>query len=315
MSEANQQPPQYYPPHPYYQEEDELSLIDLWNIVWKRKWLWLTLGPLVGVIGIFYALSQPEIYRAEATLAPASEEDGSGGLAALAGQFGGLASIAGIDLGNSGGIETAMATLKSRRFLVPFLYTEEYLKVLFPDEWDEQAKAWTISKPFRDETNRPTKQEAYQRFTGGVLDVSEDKKTGIVTLAIELEDPNVAAKWTNELTRRINETLRSEARKETETSLDFLREQLQKTQILEIRQSFYALIESQTQKAMLANAKEDYAFKVIDPAVAPEKRVRPKRTLIVVAAGILGGFLGIFLCFVSHFIEMAKKEEKLKDYA
>src|SRR5690606_29076919 len=119
MSNAQQpSPPPPYPPYAYYpQDEDELSLVDLWNIVWKRKWLWLTLGPLAGVIGIIYALAQPEIFRAEVTLAPNVEEKGGGGLAALAGQFGGLASMAGLNVGGGGDTQTALATLKSRKFL------------------------------------------------------------------------------------------------------------------------------------------------------------------------------------------------------
>lgn len=80
--------------------------------------------------------------------------------------------------------------------------------------------------------------------------------------------------------------------------------------MIEIRESLYTLIESETKNAMLANAKDEFAFKIIDPAVAPEKRVRPKRTLIVMAAGLLGGFIGVFLCFVLHFVDTAKRGRK-----
>jgi uncharacterized protein involved in exopolysaccharide biosynthesis len=34
---------------------------------------------------------------------------------------------------------------------------------------------------------------------------------------------------------------------------------------------------------------------VADPAVIPEQRVWPKRTLIVGSAGVLGGLLGLFI--------------------
>ena len=53
------------------------------------------------------------------------------------------------------------------------------------------------------------------------------------------------------------------------------------------------------------------AFKVIDPAISPELRSRPKRALIVVASGLLGGFFGLFLCFVFHFVESAKRQNEL----
>ncbi|MDQ8180793.1 Wzz/FepE/Etk N-terminal domain-containing protein [Pelagicoccus sp. SDUM812005] len=301
--------PSQYPQYPYPPEEDELSLIDLWNIVWKRKWPWLTFGPLFAIIGIFYALNQPEIYKAETTLVPNSEEQGGGGLAALAGQFGGLASMAGINVGGGGSTETAIATLKSRQFLLPFIETEEAQKAIFPDEWDEETKSWTASSERRQSSNRPTKLETYERFTKECLSVSEDKKTGIVTLAVELQDPELAASWANLLANRLNSHLREQAKQEARKNLEYLNKQISETRVLEIKESLYGLIESQTKNAMLANAKEDYAFKVIDPAVVPEIRVRPKRALIVIAAGMLGGFFGLFLCFVLHFVETAKRQE------
>ncbi len=304
MPDSNPPPPHvYYPP-----EEDELSLIDLWNIVWKRKWPWLTFGTLFAILGIFYALNQPEIFRGEATLVPNSEEQGGGGLAALAGQFGGLASMAGINVGGGGSTENAIATLKSRQFLMPFIESEEAQKTIFADEWDEESKSWTVSKERRQEDNRPTKLETYERFTKECLSISEDKKTGIVTLAVELQNPQLTAEWTNRLADRLNAHLRQQAREEAQRNLEYLNKQITETKVLEIKESLYGLIESQTKNAMLANAKEEYAFKVIDPAVTPEERVRPKRALIVIAAGMLGGFFGLFLCFVLHFVETAKKQ-------
>jgi len=281
-------------------QEDELSLIDLWNIVWKRKWPWLTFGPLFGAIGIIYALNATIFFKAEATLTPNTEEEGGGGLAALAGQFGGLASMAGLNVGGGGSTETAIATLKSRKFLVPFLSRNENLITLFPDEWDPESKAWTVSKERRQEDNRPTDQEAYERFTKQSLSVSEDKKTGIVTLSVELTDPDLAAAWVNELISHLNAHLREQAKAEAEKNLKFLNEQLEQTKVLERRESLYGLIESQTKNAMLANAKEDYAFKVIDPAIAPELKSKPKRGLIVIACGFLGGIFGLFICFVLY---------------
>lgn len=311
MNETNPPPPPQYPPYPYYPpNEDELSLVDLWNIVWKRKWLWLTLGPLAGVLGIVYSRAQIEIYRAEVTMAPNVEERSGGGLAALAGQFGGLASMAGLNVGGRGSTETALATLKSRKFIAPFLLEDERLKLLFPQEWDSESNAWTVAKKRRGPDNRPTDQEAYERFTKGALKISDDKKSGLVNLAIELPDPQAASDWANELSTRLNDYLRQQAKIEAERNLEYLDKQLQETQMIEIRQSLYTLIESETKNAMLANAKDEFAFKIIDPAVAPEKRVRPKRTLIVMAAGLLGGFLGVFLCFVLHFVDTAKRDRK-----
>jgi uncharacterized protein involved in exopolysaccharide biosynthesis len=302
MSQTNPLPPQYS-----YPEEDELSLIDLWNIVWKRKWLWLTLGPLAGIIGIFVALDSTEIYRSQVLLAPADENESGGGLAALAGQFGGLASMAGINIGGGGDTVTAIATLKSRKFLLPFLLDKNLTTTLFRDEWDAESKTWIGTSERRGLEGKPTDVELYERFSEEILRVSEDKKTGMVTLGIEWEDPELTTIWANELSELINSHLKEKAKAETEKNLEYLETQLTETQVIEIRESLYDLIESQTQSAMLANAREEYAFRIIDPAFVPEERIRPNRLRIVMASGILGGFLGIFLCFVFHSVDTAKK--------
>ena len=295
-----------------YPDEDELSLIDLWMIVWKRKWLWLTFGPLAGVIGIYIALTSTEIYRSEVLLAPAGDEETGGGLAALAGQFGGLASMAGINIGGGSDTATAIATLKSRQFLLPYLLEHDLFTTLFHDEWNAETKEWTGTNKRRDESGKPTNYELFERFTEDVLSVSEDKKTGLVTLGIEWEDPDLCANWASELPVRLNDHLREKAKAETEKNLAYLEEQLKNTQLIEIRESLFGLVESQTQNAMLANAKEEYAFRIIDPAYVPEERIRPQRALIVLASGMLGGFFGIFLCFVFHFVDTAKIS-KIKD--
>jgi uncharacterized protein involved in exopolysaccharide biosynthesis len=47
-------------------------------------------------------------------------------------------------------------------------------------------------------------------------------------------------------------------------------------------------------------------LEVIDPAVPPETREKPKRKLIVALGGVCGGFLGIFAVFFAQFIQKLK---------
>ena len=63
----------------------------------------------------------------------------------------------------------------------------------------------------------------------------------------------------------------------------YLEQELAKTTLQDMRAVLYNLLESEKQKAMLANVNEDFALEVIDPAVAPETREKPKRKLIVLS--------------------------------
>ena len=51
---------------------------------------------------------------------------------------------------------------------------------------------------------------------------------------------------------------------------------------------------------MLAKGNEEFAFKTVDPAVAPKDRIRPQRALIAIAGTLLGGLLGVLMVLVRH---------------
>ena len=111
-------------------QDDEIDLAELWRAIWAGKFTIIIISMIFAVASIFFALSKPNIYKASAILAPASNEGGAGGLGALAGQFGGLASMAGINLGGGGGVDkTALALeiLKSRSFIEAFIAKHDLL--------------------------------------------------------------------------------------------------------------------------------------------------------------------------------------------
>jgi LPS O-antigen subunit length determinant protein (WzzB/FepE family) len=124
-------------------QEDEIDLGELWRAVWAGKFTIIAISFIFAVASIFFALSKPDVYKASAISAPASAEGGAGGLGALAGQFGGLASMAGINLGGGGGDKTALSLeiLKSRSF------TEEQTKNMMLTKVKAEYVLKTIDPP------------------------------------------------------------------------------------------------------------------------------------------------------------------------
>ena len=326
MNQPPQNPYPYPPPYPV-QMEDEISLIDLWRVLTKRKTSILLITLLTTLGAIIYALTAPAIYRAEVLMVSAQSEKGGGGMAALASQFGGLAGMAGISLGGAGGgTETALAVLQSRSFAQQYIQERNLKPLLFPEQWDQEKGQWIIQEhslftttiqslkqnllPEAPTTGRerensdgsPSDWEAY-KVIQGMTKVSTDKKTGMVTLAIELTDPYQAARWANDAVERLNAHMRRQAIKETKRSIHFLEEELARTSLVNAQNILYNLIEEQTKNVMLANVRDEYAFKIIDPAVPPEERIKPKRKLIVILGFVLGLMLGIFIAFFRNFLE------------
>jgi uncharacterized protein involved in exopolysaccharide biosynthesis len=109
-----------------------------------------------------------------------------------------------------------------------------------------------------------------------------------VTLTITWTDPKVAAQWANGLAELTNNYLRQKAISESERNIAYLNDQLAKTSVVALRDSIYSLMESEIKKQMLARGTNEYALKVIDPAVPPEKPTSPKAMLWILMAFCAG---------------------------
>ncbi len=71
----------------------------------------------------------------------------------------------------------------------------------------------------------------------------------------------------------------------------------------------FELMTQQHEMAKIDEAKEDITFQVIDRAIPPEKRVKPKRKLNVMLAGIVSLFVGVFLVFFLEYLGNLKETE------
>jgi len=304
-STAPPQPyPGYPPPYWYYPPEQETSLLEYWGAIVKRKFTVILITLVTTGVALAAAFLMTPIYRAETVLAPVSEKR-SGGLEVLAGQFGDLAALTGINLSRSeNSTEEAIATLKSRALTNGFIKEENLMPILFAEKWDAENKKW------KDQRDTPTPWDAFELFDEDIRSVKLDRKTGLVTLAIEWKNPVLAAKWADQIVQRVNAVRRTDAIQDAEKSIAYLKKELAKTNAVEIQQAIYRLIEAQTKTKMLASIREQYAFKVIDPAIPPEEKAKPKRSLIVILGFMLGAMAGIFTAFFRRFLENQREEEQ-----
>jgi uncharacterized protein involved in exopolysaccharide biosynthesis len=291
------------PPYIVYREEETVDLLAYWRMVVERRLLVGAIAAVATVIAVVTALMLPPVYRAEVLLAPAEQEKAEG-LGALAGPIGDLAALAGASLGPTKD-KTAefIAALKSRAFSVSFIKEQNLMPVLFADSWDKETKTW------KDADRPPTEWTAYERWDKSIRQVNVDRRSGLITLAIEWRDPVLAAKWANELVRQANVRLRAEAVDEAGRNIAYLEKQLAQTGTVEVQQAIYRLIEAQTKKKMLASTRSEYAFTVIDPAVPPGTKYKPNRKAIVSAGLLLGLVLGIAVAIVAGRRREAESEE------
>ncbi len=83
-------------------------------------------------------------------------------------------------------------------------------------------------------------------------------------------------------------------------------------QYLEMRREVIAkinaLLSTQYEMAMIEESKEDLNFQVIDDAVVPVQRYKPKRKLICIVTFMASLFLAIFIAFALEYINNFKTE-------
>lgn len=250
---------------------------------------WRLIGSIVVLTGLlaFGAtfLVQPR-YDAEVSFVHIRNDDQLGGMERILGQLEGLGALVGID-GTAGGTarNEDMAILTSRRFLESFIERRKLLPLLFSEDWDIDKNRWRRNDPDR----FPTMQDAIVEMREKVIELTDDRVTSIVSLRVRWHDADVAAEWANDLLARANEYIRDSKKAEAESSIQFLHEMLKSTDSVETRNAIFRLVEAQMKVVMLTNARADYAFRIIDPAVVSDADgyVSPNRALISVVAMLL----------------------------
>lgn len=278
-------------------QNTELNLIELLKVIGRYRYVVWGGTILVLALGVAYAYLATPMYRAEATIAAAEDSaSGATGMSSLFSRIGALPGLSALGRLNQRSQTTqGIATLSSQRFIMEFIRDKELLPVLFAGQWDAENEEWLDLS----EDEIPTLSDGFLLFKNNILDIVEEDN-GLVTVSVEWKDPVLAAEWVNELVARINERLRKGAIEEANRTINFLNQEAEKTRIIELRQAIYFMIEGQINQRTLANVREEFAFKVISPAVAPEEDqfVSPNRPLIIIAALLLGPVVGIFCSFL-----------------
>lgn len=245
---------------------------------------------LLGVsAGVAVAMFMTPVYRATSVLAPVADQGSRSTLTQLAGDLGRWVAAPGLGGGTALKAE-AVATLQSHGLAQKFIQERHLLPILFADRWDPVRKTWN--------DDEPTLNEAVELWLEDLLSVSEDRRTGLVTVTIDWSDPSLAAEWSNGVVAATNAQLRAAALQESRRAMQVLEGELSGTGVVGVQQGIYRLIESNMSETVSASVREDYAFRVVDPAVAADSDdfIRPQRALLIVFGLMFGlSLAGLFL--------------------
>ena len=273
-------------------------------LVDSRNFIIILVSSITFIV-ILYSLTIDNIYRATSivvTTEKANSQSSSGSAAAS------LASLAGISLAqgdaSSDKGSQALKILESRLFIINFLKTSDLIPEIMAEEsWNSSSQSLKYSSDFDQSSrtwkrNEPSEMSTYREFISNHLRVVKDVDTGFISISVNHISPLHADMILKELIKGINNHMREIDLASADNAISYLTEQLQLTNINEIRNVLSNVIEDQIQTKMLANITEEYIFRVLDPSRIPDRKFSPRRSAIVMISLAISFSSVIFVSFI-----------------
>ena len=222
---------------PQYQEEDEMEidLMEYARKLWAARKLLLKVAGIAVIVGVVIALTTPKQYTASVTLAPEASKGGGGGLSGIASMLG----VGGMSMGSDAdalNIQLYPNIVASTPFILDLMDTPvktideeqpDTTLVGYLKEYTSSSLMGTVmSLPFKaiggvmslfkseeEETGEkainPFHLTAEQARTvaglKGMIAANVDKKTGVTTVTVTMQDPLVAAIITDTVVVKLKE--------------------------------------------------------------------------------------------------------------
>lgn len=232
-------------------ESEEISLVEVvdsvkdWNRYLRPRWKYIILMGVIGMgLGLAYAFMKKPTYTATTTFV--LEESGGGGMGGAMGQYAGLASMVGIDIGGSANglfsADNIIALYQSRTMLKKVLLSEADFgnkKMLLIDRYIDLNKLrekWA-DKPalkgvsFTDSAQFTIVQdsilnEAIKDINLNYLSVTKpDKKASILQVDVQSKDELFAKRFTDQVVATVNDFYVQTKTKKSITNVAILQHQ------------------------------------------------------------------------------------------
>lgn len=324
--------------------EEEIDLLELALKVWaERRWILKCCGYAV-IVGLVIAFSIPKEYTATATIAPELSDNKSGG------GLSSLAAMAGFNINTSSGADAIYPDLypdivSSTPFItglfnIPVKDLEGEIDTTLYCYLDEHQRSpwwsvitsapfkvlgWTVSL-FKDKEEKEgvqldpfhltVKESSIAKLLSNSISVSVDKKTGLTTLSVTMQDARIAACLTDSVMYRLQNYVTNyrtnKARQDFEFQKGLFERKKKEYEIAQenyakftdankniILQSYraeqvrlenemnlaYQVYTSVAQQLQMAEAKVQEitpVYTVVEPATIPIRASKPKKVILLI---------------------------------
>ena len=303
-------------------EEDEIDLRELFATIWANKFTIMGLSMLITSCALLYALYKPNVYTSQSILIPKDQ----GGKPSISGGAAAMAAMAGINLGNGGGLDISSLfknLLGDYSFNKPLIEKYRLDQMLSPKNVEphlvfaankKEVYDFLKGSSKEDEMKKDHEEVLFDTFKKlkTILSVSTDKESGAITLSAKFEDRFITKKLVDIYLKEMSEYIKRLDLKEIDEQVRYYERELQRAKNLDLKANINELLSALVKKKVLSQAGEFYMVKQLTkPQVAYIKdKAGPKRALIVIVAFITSIILGIFLIFFKEFLKNSKEQER-----
>ena len=296
------------------ERSDQIDLKVIFNIIWKRKIIIAAATVVIGLFSVLYSLRLPNIYESKVVLAPSTSSESTN--INISGTAGALARVAGIDLGGGSdkgpNINLAVEKITSRQFVKDFINKNDFQpELLASKNWDSAQNIIVYSKKGYDSKNdslsySPRDIDLYKGYMDRI-GVFFDKRTKFTHISFKHYSPYFAKELLDSLVLTINNDIRDIDVKVAKESIEFLEDQIAKTNVSDLKLIFSKLIEKNIKTVLLAEVNPEFVFTVVDPAYVPDLKSAPSRGLMCILITIFGFLFVVTFLTIFDYIQLRRK--------
>ncbi len=275
--------------------EDEINIWELLVILAKRKKIIIVVTLSFFIFSVIYSLLATPQYKVSAVLTAKEEQS----LSINKGSIGNIANMLGANVSgllSSGSLQTIKQTLNSSDFI---FYLNEKYKI--------------IDVLFKKKKNLIKKEKLIKSYKNTV-NVNFNKESSLLNLKIVHHKPVKAYVLMKDLLAGLNEFITKKQYQESKEMVEVLKSKIKNTNDPLLKSELTKLWSNETKKMLYSKINKHNLYRVLESPFIPQKRVKPKRKLIVIISTFLGFFISIFIVFFIEFIQKSKEDPENRRY-
>jgi uncharacterized protein involved in exopolysaccharide biosynthesis len=280
-------------------------------VVWDRR-IWVTVAAVVSLIlTALYLHFVTFRYTAKYEVIPAQEKSSINGEG-----LAGIGRLAGLKIGEDEAVspfELYLRSLRSEETAQALSQDSKIMQTLFLAQWDDATHGWkkpesmlSWAKPIKSILGLPSYAWSppnaldLQNYIQRHVSIEEDPDLSIAAISTTNQDPEFARYFLQHLHMEADKFLKDRALKKAKIYIDYLQEQLNQTNLAELRLALSQELGTQVKMRMLASSDAAFAAEPVGNVSVTKYPTNPNALLTLVLGTILGPLaiiLGILLCY------------------